>query len=279
VEAALLAVPRDRYVPGEPPEKAYSFNTALLKKRSGSGEVVSSVSAPYLIAEMLGQAADALGGLVGRHVLEIGSGGYNASLLRELTGNSGSVTTADIDPEVTDRAAACLGAAGYNDITVVCADAGQPVEPGRRWDLIMVTAGAWDVPDEVRPRRIRPREPGRRGGRADGRAHARLGSRGQPGPGAARPPGALMARRSRSSIRPPFTNGDSAQRAGELLPGGGAERQHRAVAVGGVTDEDQAVADAGLYAGPAVAFRVRGFTPAAHVSRISLIRASDSDTR
>ncbi|MDT5025612.1 MAG: protein-L-isoaspartate(D-aspartate) O-methyltransferase, partial [Micromonosporaceae bacterium] len=109
-------------------------------------EAVSSVSAPWLIAEMLGQAADAVeGGLVGRHVLEIGSGGYNAALLRVLVGPSGSVTTVDIDSDVTDRATACLTTAGYNDVTVVCADAGQPIDRGQTYDLIIATVGAWDV--------------------------------------------------------------------------------------------------------------------------------------
>jgi len=103
------------------------------------------VSAPWLIAEMLGQAADAVGGLRGRQVLEIGSGGYNAALLRESVGPSGSVTTMDIDPDVTARAAACLAAAGYHDVTVVCADAGRRLGSGP-YDLIIVTAGAWDIP-------------------------------------------------------------------------------------------------------------------------------------
>lgn len=144
VEAALRAVPRELYTPGLPLEDAYE-NAAVITKRRGE-ETISSVSAPYLIAEMLGQAADALGSLKDRHVIEFGSGGYNASLLRELVGPSGSVTTVDIDPDVTDRAAACLEAAGYNDVTVVCADAEHPIEPGRRYDLIILTAGAWDVP-------------------------------------------------------------------------------------------------------------------------------------
>ncbi len=144
VERAIRKVPRDLFTPGVPLEEAYE-DTAVITIRRGA-EAISSVSAPYLIAEMLGQAADALGHLDGRHVLEIGSGGYNASLLRELVGPSGSVTTVDIDPEVTDRATACLATAGYTDVTVVCADAEQPVEPGRRYDVIIVTAGAWDVP-------------------------------------------------------------------------------------------------------------------------------------
>ncbi|PZG13524.1 methyltransferase, FxLD system [Micromonospora craterilacus] len=146
VEAALRAVPRELYTPGVPVAEAYRSDTAVITKKRGD-ETVSSVSAPWLIAEMLGQAADALdGGLPGRHVLEIGSGGYNASLLRELVGPSGSVMTVDIDPEVTERAVACLAAAGYGDVTVVCADAEQPIDPGRRFDLIIVTAGAWDIP-------------------------------------------------------------------------------------------------------------------------------------
>ena len=40
----------------------------------------------------------------GLRVLEIGSGGYNAALLREVVGDNGQVVTIDIDPAVTDRA-------------------------------------------------------------------------------------------------------------------------------------------------------------------------------
>ncbi|MFC4912976.1 methyltransferase, FxLD system [Actinomadura gamaensis] len=144
VEAALRRVPRELYAPGVAVEEAYE-NTAIVTKRR-DGEGLSSVSAPFLIAEMLGQAVEALDGLEGRHVLEIGSGGYNASLLAELVGSTGSVTTVDIDPEVTGRAATCLAAAGYRRVTVVCADAEHPLAPGRRFDLIIVTAGAWDIP-------------------------------------------------------------------------------------------------------------------------------------
>ncbi|MEV5570329.1 methyltransferase, FxLD system [Spirillospora sp. NPDC052269] len=143
VEAALRTVPRELYAPNTPIAEAYE-NTAIVTKRRGD-ESLSSVSAPFLIAEMLSQAVDALDGLKDRHVLEIGSGGYNASLLAELVGPAGSVTTVDIDPEVTDRASACLAAAGYHDVKVVCADAEHLVEPGRRYDLIIVTVGAWDI--------------------------------------------------------------------------------------------------------------------------------------
>ncbi|WP_426514802.1 methyltransferase, FxLD system [Dactylosporangium sp. McL0621] len=145
VEAALRAVPRDRFTPGVPLEEAYNANDPVVTKYDGD-EPVSSVSAAWLIAEMLGQAADALGDLHGRRVLEVGSGGYNAALLRELVGPSGAVTTVDIDPDVTDRASACLAAAGYTDVTVLCVDAEQPIGPDGAFDLIIVTVGAWDIP-------------------------------------------------------------------------------------------------------------------------------------
>ena len=139
MERALRTVPRELFIPGVSLEEAYE-DTAVVTKRREDGMNISSVSAPWLIAAMLAQAAG------GRHVLEIGSGGYNAALLREIAGPSGSVTTVDIDPEITDRARACLDAAGYADVEVVCADAEFEIEPGRRYDLIMVTVGAYDVP-------------------------------------------------------------------------------------------------------------------------------------
>ena len=74
VERALRKVPRELFTPGVPLEEAYR-DGAVITKRSADGVNLSSVSAPYLIAEMLGQAQ-------GRHILEIGSGGYNAALVR-----------------------------------------------------------------------------------------------------------------------------------------------------------------------------------------------------
>jgi protein-L-isoaspartate(D-aspartate) O-methyltransferase len=39
-----------------------------------------------------------------------------------------------------------FSAAGYEDVKVLCADAESEVEPGRPYDLIICTAGAWDIP-------------------------------------------------------------------------------------------------------------------------------------
>jgi protein-L-isoaspartate(D-aspartate) O-methyltransferase len=142
VRRALLTVPRHLFVEADADLKGAYADQAIVTKRDERGVSVSSVSAPWLQAMMIGQA----GIRPGMRVMEIGSGGYNAALLRELVGEEGWVTTIDIDSEVTDRARRCLAAAGYDDIEVICADAEFALAPGRMFDAIIVTAGAWDVP-------------------------------------------------------------------------------------------------------------------------------------
>lgn len=142
VEAAVAAVPRHLFAPGESLEAAYAADNPITTKRDAAGAALSSVSAALLQAVMLGQA----GIEPGMRVLEVGSGGYNAALIREITGDSGHVTTVDIDPEITARARACLDAAGYRDVEVVLADADAGVPQNAPYDRIIVTAGTWDLP-------------------------------------------------------------------------------------------------------------------------------------
>ena len=150
VAAAFRTVPRHLFVPHAPLEIAYADDVVLMK-RNQAGVVISSVSQPSIVALMIEQAAIQ----PGDHVLEIGSGGYNAALLRELAGPDGSVTTVDIDPEVTDRARALLDEAGYGDVRVVLADGEYGVPDGAPYDRIVVTVTAWDIPtawvDQLRP--------------------------------------------------------------------------------------------------------------------------------
>ncbi|MGH3694579.1 MAG: methyltransferase, FxLD system [Pseudonocardiaceae bacterium] len=141
VEAALRIVPRHLFAPGIALEKAYA-DRAIVTKRTEGGGSISSVSAPSTQAMMLGQLQVA----PGQRVLEIGSGGYNAALLRELVGPGGSVTTLDIDQEIADRAHACLTTAGYRDVRVVCGDGEFGAAQYGPFDRIIVTVGTWDIP-------------------------------------------------------------------------------------------------------------------------------------
>jgi protein-L-isoaspartate(D-aspartate) O-methyltransferase len=143
IRRALLTVPRHRFAEGDADlEAAYKDQNAIVTKRNERGLALSSLSAPWLQALMIRQAAVQ----PGLRVLEIGSGGYNAALLREVVGDNGQVVTVDIDPEVTDRATRCLTVAGYRDVEVINADAEYPLTPARTFDAIIVTVGAWDIP-------------------------------------------------------------------------------------------------------------------------------------
>lgn len=142
VETAFRTVPRHLFVPEVSASRAYAAEDAVITKTGGDGINISSVSAARIQAFMLEQA-DIHPGM---NVLEIGSGGLNAAYIAELVGPGGKVTTADIDPDVTDRANRCLGEAGYDRVNVVLTD-GENGAPGHDpYDRIIVTVGAWDIP-------------------------------------------------------------------------------------------------------------------------------------
>ncbi|MFC4035060.1 methyltransferase, FxLD system [Streptomyces polygonati] len=151
VEAVMRAVPRHEFAPEASLEKAYEPYAAVITKTDEHGVQLSSVSAPQIQAIMLEQARVR----PGMRVLEVGSGGLNAAYLAELVGEDGQVTTVDIDPVVTDRASRLLEEHGYSGVTVVTADAAEPIPGLGKVDVVMVTVGAWDVPpawmDQLKP--------------------------------------------------------------------------------------------------------------------------------
>ncbi|MFD4613130.1 methyltransferase, FxLD system [Streptomyces sp. NPDC058440] len=144
VDRALRTVPRHAFAPEVLLPAAYA-NDIVATRRSDEGTIISSISAPWLQADMLEAARIQ----PGHRVLEIGSGGYNAALLAELTGPTGHVTTLDIDPAVTERAIRFLPKAGYRHVSVVTADAEHlpsAVVPDGGFDAIVVTVDTWDLP-------------------------------------------------------------------------------------------------------------------------------------
>ncbi|GAA2268949.1 hypothetical protein GCM10010415_38560 [Streptomyces atrovirens] len=141
IEAAMRKVPRHEFTPDTPLDKAYDTYTAVITKTDEHGVQLSSVSAPQIQAMMLEQARVR----PGMRVLEIGSGGLNAAYLAELVGEDGEVVTVDIDPGVTERARRLLDEHGYARVRVVTADAAEPIPDLGEVDVVMVTAGAWDI--------------------------------------------------------------------------------------------------------------------------------------
>ncbi|MFJ4609612.1 methyltransferase, FxLD system [Streptomyces griseus] len=144
VQAALRAVPRHRFVPEAPLETAYDDEIAVATVREDGGAVVSSVSAPWLQADM----AEQLRLEPGMHVLEVGSGGYNAEFLAHLVGDRGRVVSVDLDPFVVRRAERLCAEAGSGRVTAVLGDGsrGAPghVPPGG-FDAVIITHTATDI--------------------------------------------------------------------------------------------------------------------------------------
>jgi protein-L-isoaspartate(D-aspartate) O-methyltransferase len=141
VHAAFAHVPRHVFVPEIEPAAAYR-DEAFVIKCGPDGLPVSSSSQPAMMAIML----DQLGLEPGHRVLEIGTGtGYNAAVMSAVVGSAGEVVTVDIDPELVARARSSLLAAGFDTVTVKCADGGYGDPGGAPFDRVIVTAGAWDI--------------------------------------------------------------------------------------------------------------------------------------
>ena len=140
VAAAFRTVPRHRFVPGMPVNQAYADHAVAIKTLDD--EVVSSISQPGMIAQML----ELLAPSQGDDLLEVGTGsGYNAALLAELVGRTGSVTSLELDAELAESAREILSELGYDNVTVVAADASSYPFAPERYDGITVTARSDDI--------------------------------------------------------------------------------------------------------------------------------------
>lgn len=154
VAEGFRVVPRHVFLPGVAPTTAYT-DEAIPTKWAPDGRAISSSSQPSIMAIMLEQ----LSVEPGHRVLEIGAGtGYNAALLAHLVGESGAVTTVDIDQDLVDRARDHLAAGGFTSVQVVCADGSGGYAEGAPYDRIILTVGA----DEVAPAWVDQLAPGGR---------------------------------------------------------------------------------------------------------------------
>jgi protein-L-isoaspartate(D-aspartate) O-methyltransferase len=141
VAAALSRIPRHVFLPGIGLEQAY-IDDAIPTKHDAHGHPISSSSQPAIMALMLEQLAVR----PGDRVLEIGAGtGYNAACLATLAGDTGRVTTVEIDADLAAGARAHLAACGFGQVSVVEGDGGLGWPPDAPYDRIILTVGAWDI--------------------------------------------------------------------------------------------------------------------------------------
>jgi protein-L-isoaspartate(D-aspartate) O-methyltransferase len=142
VEAAFKAVPRHLFLPGVPLEEVYA-NKAVGLKHDTEGLLVSSSSQPSMMAIMLEQMALK----PGDNVLEIGTAtGYNAAIMKHIVGDSGNITTIEIDKDLADQAVINLQRAKVRDVNVVHGDGAVGYPPRAAYNAILATVGVWDIP-------------------------------------------------------------------------------------------------------------------------------------
>ncbi|MFP3991018.1 methyltransferase, FxLD system [Streptomyces sp. E11-3] len=142
VETALRTVPRHLFVPNAPQERAYA-NAPVDIKYDTDGTSISCASQPGVVALML----DQLQAQTGERILELGAGtGYNAALLAHLVGETGHVTTIDVDDDLVEGARAHLAAAGFTNVTALTRDGAIGHAEGAPYDRIIATVGAHGIP-------------------------------------------------------------------------------------------------------------------------------------
>ncbi|MCO8301405.1 methyltransferase, FxLD system [Streptomyces sp. RKCA744] len=142
VETALRTVPRHLFVPDASLEDAYA-NVPVDIKYDTDGTSISCASQPGVVALML----DQLEAQPGDRILELGAGtGYNAALIAYLVGETGHVTTIDVDDDLVEGARAHLAATGFTNVEVLTRDGALGHADGAPYDRVIATVGAHGVP-------------------------------------------------------------------------------------------------------------------------------------
>lgn len=137
IKAALLKVPREDFIPADYRDFAYEEVPLPLP---GTAATISCPHSYPLFYEPLG-----LG--LGHRFLEIGTGsGYGAAVAREVVGDTGQVTSIEIDPLTHAFAKQNLERAGYADVILVLGDGGLGYAPRAPYDRIVVTAACTEIP-------------------------------------------------------------------------------------------------------------------------------------
>ncbi len=146
IAAAFAAVPREAFLAAYADRHGiadvYRDEAIVTRRDPRSGAPVSSSSQPAIMAEMLEMA----GVEPGQHVLEIGAGsGYNAALLARLVGDTGQVTSVELDGDVAVAAREGLLASGA-EARVVVGDGRLGWPDSGPFDAIVATASTETVP-------------------------------------------------------------------------------------------------------------------------------------
>ena len=133
VLAQMAEVPRHCFVPRDLHAQAYADHPLPI----GDGQTISQ---PFMVACM----TELLGANPGDHVLEVGTGsGYQTAVLAGLCRD---VVTIETNAALHERARACLGQLGLENVTCYHGDGSLGYAPEAPYDAILVTAGSPHLP-------------------------------------------------------------------------------------------------------------------------------------
>ena len=133
---AMYAVPRHEFVP--PASVHAAYDDCPLPLADGQ-----TISQPYIVAAM----TYAVGVQLGDKALEVGTGsGYQAAILAAL---GAKVYTLERHPRLAAEARAHLARLGYESVEVIEGDGTEGYPPAAPYQIIMVTAGAPEVPEAL----------------------------------------------------------------------------------------------------------------------------------
>ena len=136
VLAAMVRIPRERFVPPEEQDLAYEDIPLPIG-------LDQTISQPFIVALMT-EALELTGS---EKVLEVGTGsGYQAAILAEL---ARLVITVERLPALTEGAKRVLDSLGYTNVVVHLAEKTLGWQAEAPYDAIMVTAGAPRVPVDL----------------------------------------------------------------------------------------------------------------------------------
>lgn len=137
VERALLAVPRDRFLPPSYRDEAWRDSALPI----GYGQTISQPFIVALMTQLLAPSA-------GQRVLEVGSGcGYQLAVLAQIVDAAFGIERV---PELAEQSAGTLHALGYGNARVRTGDGYEGWPEEQPFDGILVTAAGGDVPEPLK---------------------------------------------------------------------------------------------------------------------------------
>jgi protein-L-isoaspartate(D-aspartate) O-methyltransferase len=133
---AMSRIPREKFVPAEYRDQAYEDKPLPIGWEQ-------TISQPFIIALMT-EALELAGD---EKVLELGTGsGYQTAILAEI---ARQVISVERVPALAESARQVLDELGYKNIEIHPAEETLGWNKGAPYDVIMVTAGAPAIPDEL----------------------------------------------------------------------------------------------------------------------------------